>query len=101
MLWGTDALFRAPLLQHLGGDPLLHSILVVTMEHIVLTIVCVPIIWLAWREIRALNAAQWRAIVAIGVGTSALATITFTTSFGYRHLLETLLLQSTQPLIAI
>src|SRR5438874_9852996 len=78
MLWGTDALFRAPLLQHLGGDPVLQSTQLVTMEHIVLTIVCLPILWAAWREVRSLNAAQWRAIVAIGVGASALATILFT-----------------------
>ncbi len=101
MLWGTDALFRSPLLQHLGGDPLLQSTQLVTMEHIVLTIVCIPIIVLAWREIRALSAAQWRAIVAIGVGASALATILFTISFGYGHFIETLLLQKTQSLIAI
>src|SRR5256885_3934149 len=101
MLWGTDALFRAPLLQHLGGDPVLQATQLVTMEHIVLSIVCLPIIWAAWREIRALNAAQWRAIVAIGVGASALATILFTISFGYGHFIETLLLQKTQPLIAI
>src|SRR5438477_10524755 len=66
MLWGTDALFRSPLLQHLGGDPLLQSTQLVTMEHIVLTIVCIPIIVPAWREIPALNAPQWRAIVANG-----------------------------------
>ena len=101
MLWGTDALFRSPLLQHLGGEPVLQATQLVTMEHIVLTLVCLPIIRAAWREIRALSAAQWRAIVAIGVGASALATILFTISFGYGHFIETLLLQKTQPLIAI
>ncbi|HEV2010654.1 MAG TPA: DMT family transporter [Candidatus Limnocylindria bacterium] len=101
MLWGTDALFRAPLLQHLGGDPVLQATQLVTMEHIVLTIACLPIVWAAWLEIRSLNAAQWRAIVAIGVGASALATILFTISFSYGHFIETLLLQKTQPLIAI
>jgi drug/metabolite transporter (DMT)-like permease len=101
MLWGTDALFRAPLLQHLGGTPLLQATQLVTMEHLVLTLVCLPIVWRAWREIRALSAAQWRAIVAIGIGASGLATILFTISFGYGHFIETLLLQKTQPLIAI
>jgi drug/metabolite transporter (DMT)-like permease len=101
MLWGTDALFRSPLLQHLGGDPVVQSTQLVTMEHIVLTIVCLPIIWLAWPEIRRLTVAQWGAIVAIGIGASALATILFTISFGYGHFIETLLLQKTQPLIAI
>jgi drug/metabolite transporter (DMT)-like permease len=101
MLWGTDTLFRAPLLKHLGGDPILQATQLVTMEHIVLTIVCLPILWLAWRDVRSLTAAQWRAIVAIGVGASGLATILFTISFSYGHFIETLLLQKTQPLIAI
>ena len=101
MLWGTDTLFRAPLLQHLAGDPILQATQIVTMEHIVLTIVCIPILWLAWREIRALTWPQWRAIILIGVGASALATILFTISFSYFHFIETLLLQKTQPLIAI
>ena len=101
MLWGTDTLFRAPLLQHLAGDPILQATQIVTMEHIVLTIVCLPILWLAWHEIRHLTWPQWRAIILIGVGASALATILFTISFSYFHFIETLLLQKTQPLIAI
>jgi drug/metabolite transporter (DMT)-like permease len=101
MLWGTDTLFRAPLLQHLAGDPILQATQIVTMEHIVLTIVCLPLIWLGRREIRSLTWSQWRAIILIGVGASGLATILFTISFSYFHFIETLLLQKTQPLIAI
>ncbi len=101
MLWGTDTVFRSPLLQHIGGGPILQATQIVTMEHIVLTIVCLPILWLAAREIRALTRAQWIAIVAIGVGASGLATILFTISFSYGHFIETLLLQKLQPLIAI
>ena len=101
MLWGTDTLFRSPLLQHLPGDPIRQATQIVTMEHIVLTIVCLPLLWLGWREIRSLTWPQWRAIILIGVGASALATILFTISFSYFHFIETLLLQKTQPLIAI
>ena len=101
MLWGTDQLFRPTLIEHLGGEKLLQAVQLVTMEHIVLTIVSIPILWLAWREVRSLTVAQWRAVVAIGVGASALATIFFTISFSYGHYVETLLLQKTQPLIAI
>jgi drug/metabolite transporter (DMT)-like permease len=101
MLWGTDTLFRAPLLQHLAGEPIVQATQIVTMEHIVLTIVCLPLLWLGWREIRSLTGPQWRAIILIGVGASALATILFTISFSYFHFIETLLLQKTQPLIAI
>src|SRR5258708_3049662 len=101
MLWGTDALFRAPLLNHLGVDPIRQATQLVTMEHVILTIVCLPILWKAWGEIRSLTRTQWIAIVAIGVGASGLATILFTISFRYGHFIETLLLQKTQPLIAI
>jgi len=101
MLWGTDALFRAPILQHLAPDNLLRSVQLVFMEHLILVVCVAPILWLARREIRSLTARQWRAIVVIGVGASGLATILFTISFSYGHFIETLVLQKTQPLIAI
>lgn len=101
MLWGTDTLFRAPMLEHLAKDPLLASVQVVFMEHFALTLLVLPILWLARHEIRRLNARQWAAIIAIGVGASALATVFFTRSFAYGHFIETILLQKTQPLIAI
>ncbi len=101
MLWGTDALFRAPILQHLAKDTLLRSVQLVFMEHLILVACVAPILWLARHEIRSLTATQWRAVVVIGVGASGLATILFTISFSYGHFIETLVLQKTQPLIAI
>lgn len=101
MLWGTDALWRVPILNHLPRDPLLSSTAIVFMEHLILTICSIPLLLLARREIARLTGRQWAAIAAIGVGASALATVLFTMSFGYRHFIETLLLQKTQPLIAI
>jgi drug/metabolite transporter (DMT)-like permease len=101
MLWGTDTLFRVPLLQHLSKDPLVASVQVVFAEHVTLTILVLPILWFSRRIIRRLDRGQWLAIVTIGVGASALATVFFTRSFGYGHFIETLLLQKTQPLIAI
>ena len=101
MLWGTDALFRAPLLAHLSSNRLQQSVQLVFMEHLVLVIACLPLLWRARRELRRLNATQWWAIAAIGVGASALATVLFTISFGYGHFIETLLLQKAQPLFAI
>jgi drug/metabolite transporter (DMT)-like permease len=101
MLWGTDALFRAPLLRHLSTDRLIQSTQLVLMEHVILTVCSIPLIWLARHQIRRLSRRQWAAIIAIGVGASGLATVLFTLSFGYGHFIETLLLQKTQPLIAI
>lgn len=101
MLWGTDTFFRVPLLQRLSQDPTLAAVQVVFSEHVVLTIIVLPILWLARREIARLDRRQWGAIVLIGVGASALATVFFTRSFGYGQFIETLLLQKTQPLVAI
>jgi drug/metabolite transporter (DMT)-like permease len=101
MLWGTDALFRAPLLRHLSSDRLIQSTQLVFAEHVILVVCSVPLLWLARHQIRRLTGRQWAAIVAIGVGASGLATVLFTLSFGYGHFIETLLLQKTQPLIAI
>ena len=101
MLWGTDALFRAPLLRHLSSDRLIQSTQLVLLEHVILTACSVPLLWLARDQIRRLSRRQWAAIAAIGIGASGLATVLFTISFGYGHFIETLLLQKTQPLIAI
>src|ERR1700704_3624897 len=101
MLWGTDALFRAPLLRHLSSDRLIQSTQLVFAEHVILVICSIPLLWLARNQIRRLTGRQWAAIVAIGVGASGLATVLFPLSFGYGHFIETLLLQKTQPLIAI
>lgn len=101
MLWGTDSLFRIPLLQHLARTPLVQSTQLVFMEHLVLILAVAPILWVNRAEIARLTRAQWLAVVAIGVGASALATVLFTISFGYGHFIETLLLQKTQPIIAI
>ena len=101
MLWGTDALFRAPLLRHLSADRLVQSTQLVLMEHVILTACSIPLLWLARHQIRRLTRRQWAAIIAIGVGASGLATLLFTLSFGYGHFIETLVLQKTQPLIAI
>lgn len=101
MLWGTDTLFRIPLLHHLSPNPLVQSTQLVLMEHVILVVCSLPMLWLARNQIRRLNRRQWAAIAAIGVGASGLATVLFTMSFGYGHFIETLLLQKTQPLIAI
>jgi drug/metabolite transporter (DMT)-like permease len=101
MLWGTDTLFRIPLLDHLSSDRLVQSTQIVFAEHVILAGVVIPILWRARAEIRRLRSREWLAILAIGVGASALATVLFTVSFSYRHFIETLLLQKVQPLIAI
>ena len=88
MLWGTDTLFRIPLLHHLSPNPLVQSTQLVLMEHVILVVCTVPLLWLARDQIRRLNRRQWAAIAAIGVGASGLATVLFTLSFGYSRRLS-------------
>ncbi len=101
MMWATDVFFRPTLLQHLSQDPMLASVQVVFSEHVLLTVLVLPILWLSRHEIARLDRRQWAAIIAIGVGASALATVFFTRSFAYGFFVQTLLLQKTQPLVAI
>ena len=55
MLWGTDALFRAPLLTHLSSNRLKQSVRLVFMEHLILVIACLPLLWRARRKARRLQ----------------------------------------------
>lgn len=94
-LWGTDALFRLPL----TGE---HSaITIVFAEHVVLTL-CVAA--LLPRVIPAVRRAPWSVVLAllvIGAGASAGATMLFTQAFTYGDPITPLLLQKLQPLFAV
>jgi drug/metabolite transporter (DMT)-like permease len=61
----------------------------------------VPAVVLGWRFFRGLGAAQWVALLVIGWGGSALATLLFTTAFDVGNPTVVILLQKTQPLFAI
>jgi drug/metabolite transporter (DMT)-like permease len=56
---------------------------------------------LGWRYFRGLGAAQWVALLVIGWGGSAIATLLFTTAFTVGNPTVVILLQKTQPLFAI
>ncbi len=101
MLWGTDTLFRVPLLGHLASKPVVASTQLVFLETLILTVVVLPLLWIGREAIQTLSRRQWLAILCIGVGAQGLATVLFTLSFSYFHFIETVLLQKTQPLIAI
>ncbi len=94
-LWGTDALLRLPLTGEYSAAT------IVAVEHLVIVLVTLP--WLP-AAIRALSAASPRtrwAVVVIGVGASALATVLFTQAFGYGGPVTPLVLQKLQPLVAV
>lgn len=94
-LWGTDALFRLRLTEELSAPT------IVLAEHAILVLVTLP--WLP----RALSAArrscrprEWVALVLIGVGASATATVLFTLAFQLGGPITPVALQKMQPLFA-
>src|ERR671919_2194226 len=94
-MWGTDGLLRVPLLEVASPSQ------IVLLEHLVLLLYSVPTVALGWRFFRVLGAAQWVALLVIGWGGSALATLLFTTAFTVGNPTVVILLQKTQPLFAI
>ena len=82
-------------------------VLLVLGEHLVLALYAVPAVVLGWREIMTLDAPRWGALIVVGWGGSAVATILFTTGLfaafraGEGSVNTVLLLQQTQPLFAI
>jgi drug/metabolite transporter (DMT)-like permease len=96
MLWATDSVFRVASVQAL--DP----VFIVFLEHLVATAVVFPLVWLRHRgEWLKLAGREWAALLLIGAGGSALATVLFTASFKYLNPSVTILLQKFQPLIVV
>jgi drug/metabolite transporter (DMT)-like permease len=100
-VWGTDTVLRAPL------SAAFVPVLLVLGEHLVLALYAVPAVVLGWREISTLDAPRWGALLVVGWGGSAVATILFTAGLfaafqaGEGSVNTVLLLQQTQPLFAI
>ena len=94
-MWGTDGILRVPLLEVASASQ------IVLLEHLVLLLFSVPAVVLGRRFFRGLGAAQWGALLVIGWGGSALATLLFTTAFTVGNPTVVILLQKTQPLFAV
>jgi DME family drug/metabolite transporter len=94
-LWGTDALFRRGLALELPAST------VVALEHLILAVITLPVLLRGRHSFKELTAKQWTALIIIGVGASATATILFTAAFRYGDPTTPLLLQKLQPLVAI
>src|SRR3989338_9543555 len=95
MLWATDAPFRYHLTRTLDAS------FIVLAEHFVNVLLILPFIISGWKEIKVLNWRQWFAILAIGIGASAGASILFTKTFSYMNPSVAIVLQKLQPLIVI
>jgi drug/metabolite transporter (DMT)-like permease len=94
-LWAADAPFRKLLTIDLS------STAIVFMEHLLVSACVLPLFFLRLAELRNLRLRDWLAVVFVGAGGSALATILFTQSFHYLNPTVAILLQKLQPLIAI
>ena len=95
VMWVSDAYFRNQLIKHLSPTQ------IVVAEDALIALFLLPVLIRSWHEVRGLGTRGWIAVGLIAVGAQSLATIMFTASFAYQNYAETLVLQQTQPLIAI
>ncbi|MGE0393171.1 MAG: DMT family transporter [Vicinamibacterales bacterium] len=95
MLWALDAPFRKLLTADLS------STVIVLLEHLLVSLCVLPLLLPRLAELRGLRRQEWLAVVFVGFGGSASATVLFTESFHYVNPTVAVLLQKLQPLIAI
>ncbi len=94
-MWGLDGLIRKPLSQSTSPTTIVFG------EHVVLVVLTLPLLVPA---MRGLWGAGWRYIgagVAVGAGASAIATILFTQALFHGDFITVVVLQNSQPLIAV
>ncbi len=97
ILWATDALFRLPAVQSLDAT------LIVLIEHVIVVLALLPAMFLPHRRAQLLDFTrrQWSALILIGAGGSALATVLFTESFELVNPSVAILLQKLQPVMVV
>ena len=98
MLWGSDLLLRPGALSA-GWSPAW----LVLGEHVLLTALFLPTLWREGQRLGTLNHAQWASLLFVAWGGSAVATWLYTKAFAldFSHALTVILLQKTQPLVAL
>ena len=94
-LWGTDTVLRQPLTAHWN------SAQIVLGEHLILTAVLAPVLWISRSEWRKLGPLEWAAVLGVAWGGSALGTVCFTKAIAMGNPTTAVLLQKTQPLAAV
>ena len=94
-LWGTDALFRRTLAFELPAP------VVVFWEHLILVAVTLPVLARFLRKRPQLTPKDMAALLFVGAGASAVATILFTQAFTYGDPTTPLLIQKIQPVVAV
>jgi len=94
-LWGTDGLFRRALAFEMPAT------IVVFWEHLILVLLTLPFLLRYFKNRPQLTASDRWALLFVGAGASAVATILFTQAFTYGDPTTPLLIQKIQPVIAI
>lgn len=94
-LWASDAPFRSQLTSALP------SYFIVMVEHIIATVLVLPILIHFRHKIFTISPKQWQSLLIIGIWWSALATVLFTQSFVYTNPSTAILIQKLQPFIVI
>ncbi|MGB7859376.1 MAG: DMT family transporter, partial [Acidimicrobiia bacterium] len=94
-LWGTDGLFRLKLALELPAP------VVVFWEHMILVAITLPLLIKFFRNRPHLDGKDITALLFVGVGASAVATILFTQAFTYGDPTTPLLIQKIQPVVAV
>lgn len=95
-LWALDTLIRYPLVD--GG---INPVVIVFLEHLILTFVFLPKLVNNLPMIGSLTFSHGFSFLVVGAGGSAIATIAFTSAFMYLNPSLVILLQKFQPVIAI
>jgi drug/metabolite transporter (DMT)-like permease len=76
-MWATDAYWRPGLTKQLSAGQ------IVLVEDLLISICLVPILLMNIGPLRRLTRRRWLALIAIGVGPQAVATVLFTKAIGY------------------
>jgi drug/metabolite transporter (DMT)-like permease len=95
-MWGTDPLFRQGLALNMPASA------IVAFEQALPAVLLAPLVWRGLcRALAVFNLRDWLALVVLGCGSSALATLLFTLAFTYDRPNTPVLLQQLQPLFAL
>jgi drug/metabolite transporter (DMT)-like permease len=76
-MWATDAYWRPGLTKQLSAGQ------IVLVEDLLISVCLVPILLMNIGPLRRLTGRRWLALIAIGVGPQAVATVLFTKAIGY------------------
>ena len=95
-MWGTDPLFRQGLALHVPAPA------IVAVEQALPTVLLAPLVWRGTRRaLVVFDRRDWLALLVLGCGSSATATLLFTLAFTYDRPNTPVLLQQLQPLFAL